>query len=123
MQKMFKTNEFQSYEFTLYDDLAIEEINYEEFKKYAHSRLTILRKIENKVYITDPKLSKSDDIIGHFCLKLICSQSRWSIKWFINLETQLFRQRLSENTSKIKDFFLERIWPHLNPTPNVESNP
>lgn len=122
MQKIFKSNDFQSYEFTLYDNLTIEEINYEDFKKYVYSRLTILRKIENKVYIHDPKLSKNDDIIGHFCLKLICVQSRWSIKWFVNLETLLFKQRLSENTSKMKTFFLEKIWPHLNATPNIEFN-
>lgn len=122
MQKIFKSGDPQSYELTLYDNLSIEEINYEDFKKRAFDRLSMLRKVENKVYCTDSKLSKIDDIVSHFCLKLVSVQSRWSLRWFVNLETQLFKHRLNENHSRAKAFFLERIWPHLNLVKNIEYN-
>lgn len=102
-------------ELTLYQFLPLEEINYQKLKDSAIKRLKILRKIEKNIPdVANEIKSSEDDIIGHFSLKLLASQYKWSCVWFVNTETSLFKSRLTKNPETAKQFFLDSIWPYLN---------
>lgn len=108
-----RNDKTSSPELSFYDYLYTEQFNYEEFKKNVFTRLTILRKLENGVFDSLALKNKEEDIITHFCLKLICAQSRWSIRWFVNLETSFFKRRCEQNIEESKIFFSKKVWPHL----------
>lgn len=105
---------------TLYTGLYKPEFNYEEFKENAFLRLKILRKVENNIKDTSLIKTVDEDLNTHFCLRLVCAQSKWALNWFVNQETQLFRHKIMANISDAKKFFLEKVWPHLNVQQNIE---
>lgn len=105
---------------SFYDHLRTEVFNNEEFKENAILRLKILRKVENGINDFSQITTVDQDLNTHFCLRLIAAQSSWTIKWFVTMETKLFSFRIGQDLNAMKHFFLEKIWPHLNVTENIE---
>lgn len=101
-------------ELSFYEALPGGNINYEEFKARSAERLRLLRRIENNIKDLSSIKTVEEDLTTHFCLRLLCAQSKWSSIWFTNIETQLFRARMVKEPSKTRQFFLEKVWPHLN---------
>lgn len=104
----------QKQDLSFYTELPAQNLNYELFKEHAKDRLKVLRKVEARIKDTYTIKSMEEDLIGHSCLKLICCQSKWASIWFINMETQLFKNRIERCDKNAKMFFLEKFWPHLN---------
>ncbi|ELA42377.1 uncharacterized protein VICG_00475 [Vittaforma corneae ATCC 50505] len=107
-------------EITFYDSLNRATFNYEEFKENAHLRLKVLRRLENNIRDNISVKTAEEDLNSHFCLRLVCAQSKWSSNWFVVQETQLFKHKLLLNPSESRRFFLEKVWPHLNVTKYIE---
>lgn len=107
-------------ELMFYEYLSVPHFNYEEFKENAIMRLKILRKVENNIIDTTTIKTIDQDVNSHFCLRLLCSHARWSSNWFITQETQFFKQKLLARLSEVRGFFLNKVWPHLNVTENIE---
>lgn len=107
-------------ELSFYDSLNRATFNYEEFKESALLRLKILRKLENNVRDIKSIKTAEEDLNSHFCLRLVCAQSRWSLNWFVVQETQIFKHKLMSDPSESRRFFLEKVWPHLNTTKHIE---
>lgn len=101
-------------ELSFYEALPTWDLNYEEFKARATDRLRLLRKIENNVKDLTLLGTAENDLTAHFCLRLLCAQTKWSSIWFINLETLLFKTRMSKEPHETLQFFLNKVWPYLN---------
>lgn len=101
-------------ELTFYNKLSISEINYEQFKKYASERLRILKKFENNIKDASGIEHMDVDIYSHFYLRLIAAQAKWSSQWFVNMEQQLFKFRISKMTpEKVYQYFYKNFLPKI----------
>ncbi|KAM0680740.1 DNA primase large subunit [Glugoides intestinalis] len=109
-------------ELSFYDCLETEKFNYEEFRENAILRLKVLKKFENNIKDASLLQSLKEDYDSHFCLKLICAQSKWSANWFVTQETRLFRYRAMQNQQETRHFLADKVWPHLNVTKDIESS-
>lgn len=98
---------------SFYLSLSIENLNYEEFKNKIYQRMKVLRKLEQNLKDFETIKTLKEDVEGHFCLKLVASQSKWSSIWFINMESQNFKNKCNNNIAETKQFFLENFWPKL----------
>lgn len=107
---------------SFYQALPSENLNYQKFKDKAFERFRILKKIENNIKDVECIKNLEDDFNGHFCLKVLCAQSKWSSIWFTNHETQLFKARLKKNPEEGKQFFIESVWPYLNVRRDIDYN-
>jgi DNA primase large subunit len=92
------------------------EIDIEELERAALSRLQILKDIEMyqglqergknsvlqlKVSEYSKKLGDTEDLVGHFMLKLAFCRDEALSRWFVDLESKLFKHRLGDETSAI----------------------
>jgi len=103
-------------ELTFYEVPKNTQFNYEQFKEHAKQRHIVLRKLENDIRDTTGIRTMAEDVDSHFCMKLVCAQTKWSCKWFVAQETALFSHRLSLDMTETKNFHKEKVWPHLSMT-------
>ncbi|KAI5169110.1 DNA primase large subunit [Pancytospora epiphaga] len=112
MKRLSCTN-VQEVVLSFYTGLPIQKLNYEDFKKKAADRLKVLRCIEANMANISSIKDMDEDLTGHACLKLICSQNRWTSSWFVNMEARLFRIRLEKDLFTTRQFFQKHFWPHV----------
>lgn len=101
-----------STDLSFYPTLPIEKIDYGTFKSKIEERLLVLKKIEQSVNIGEVAKNSKDDHVGHFLLKLVSAQTRWSCNWFVRMETLLFKTRTGDQ-NKTREFFAKKFWPRI----------
>jgi DNA primase large subunit len=99
---------------SFYTGLPLENINYESFKAAAIERLKILKKIEANIKDFSAVKTMQDDLVGHYCLRLVCAHSKASAAWFVSMESLLFKYRLDINKDLTAQFFSQSFFPHLS---------
>ncbi|KAL6122581.1 DNA pol primase large subfamily [Nucleospora cyclopteri] len=113
--KRLKT-EVPAFYLTFYEKLYVEKetnISYGTFKKTALERMRLLRKIENNVRDLSGFEDLFYDLTSHFYLRLVASQAQWSLIWFVNQETALFKLRLGiMKDHEIMNFFNKSFIVH-----------
>ncbi|EJW04100.1 hypothetical protein EDEG_01622 [Edhazardia aedis USNM 41457] len=100
-----------------YAKLPIANIDYCNFKEKALDRIKQLKTLESKheLFLSLQPTSYEDDVKSHFCAKLICAQTMWSVKWFISMETLLFTKKIQIlSNEEVKGFFFNDFIPKLN---------
>lgn len=107
-------------ELTFYDKLVLEsddKMSYERMKFLALERMRLLRKIENRIFDTSAIDNLNQDLLTHFCLRLVASQAQWSLSWLVTMETRLFRHRVYQmNEDEFNHFYQQRFLTKINRT-------
>ncbi len=91
-------------------------LDYDTFKTYSLKRLKVLRMFENNIKDFDEIQNADIDAISHFCLRLLASQAKWSLLWFLNLETAIFKHRIDKKVTdeEFETFYEKQFQPFLN---------
>jgi DNA primase large subunit len=115
MKRIKKESKIQRLSF--YESLPVSSTNHAEFIDLIKKRTGLLRQVESS--ITDLQASEisspRDDVLSHFFCRLICSQTLWSVHWFVKTEAQLFRNKInSYPLFEIREFFYDEYVGHLS---------
>ena len=79
------------------------------FKSHVESRVKLLKNVEASKYFQQIE-NKNDDLIKHFYTMLVCANAEWSMKWFVSMETKLFRRRIENiGESEINEIFFKKF--------------
>lgn len=100
-----------------YDKLHVRNAEYTSFESLVVKRVKMLRILEN--IKPDFRFSDIDDtdedIESHFYCRLLCAQALWSVKWFTNLEVQLFKRRLAAlDQHQVDRYFKESFFRKID---------
>lgn len=117
MNQIVKPNK-DTAELSFYTYLHQTRVQYDKFKELVEKRVKILRRLESSPL--DPRLlnfnTKEEDVLSHFFCRLVCSQTLSTAKWFITVETFLFKTRVNKNLKETMDFWFKSIRPHIKNT-------
>lgn len=108
--------EQRTLESLFYDKLHVRNTQYTNLEDLVVRRMKVLRLLESfKSGVSLQDISDQwEDVESHFYCRLLCSQALWSVKWFVGLETQLFRKRLlSYESEKVGVYFKESFLRRL----------
>ncbi|KAF7683338.1 DNA primase large subunit [Astathelohania contejeani] len=100
-----------------YSSLATNTVSCIELSNLVEKRMKLLRAIESNV--VDLRLSEltssKEDSDSHFLCRLVCACTAWSTRWFVNMETTLFRLKIMKCEEEIlNDFFYNSFLPCLS---------
>lgn len=96
----------------LYTKLPEDVLDYSDFKTQLYKRLKILKNIESKHTIYNSTIieNERDDIISHFCMRLISAQTLWSSEWFTKYEGILYYKKLADcRDTEIRYYFTDEL--------------
>lgn len=120
--KRLKTPREEGQRLTFYTHLAEASVDFETFRMHVERRTRMLRQIEeggqNARHLST---GVEEDVLSHFLCRLVCSQMPWTASWFVNVETALFRLRVSRSLIDTRDFFMNEVLPHMD-SPETEGH-
>ncbi|KAJ3675778.1 hypothetical protein LUZ60_004820 [Juncus effusus] len=119
----------------LYKSAPALEVRLEEFERFAIDRLTVLKAIQDglsrgrkqeemekmindlwkaKMKHQDPKETMRKDIISHHALRLVYCREEEKRKWFLSMETNLFKYRFKHESPESQRAMLNEFQLHYS---------